>query len=87
MLLAILLEAAALGLVMRRHRWAPWAMIPLLLGHAGAIRVAAAFLVPSGDSNNYLVLLWGVQLLLGAAGLILLFRPASGAWLRSGTEA
>ena len=83
MLLVIVLEALALGIVMGRQGWARWLMIPLLLGHAFATWVAAAFLMPAGDAGSYVALLWGAQLLLAFAGLILLFVPASGAWLRS----
>lgn len=83
LLLAVLLEAAALGIVMGRQGWGRWLMIPLLLSHAFATWVAAAFLVPAGDAGRYVVLLWGAQLLLASAGLILLFVPASVAWLRS----
>jgi len=82
MLLVILLEAAVLWLVMGRHRWARWAMLPLLLGHAAAVWVAGAFLVPYGNSSNYVVLLWGAQLVLAFTGLTLLFRRSSRAWLR-----
>lgn len=83
MLLVILLEAAALGIIMGRQGWARWLMIPLLLGHAFATWVAGEFLMPAGDAGSYVALLWGAQLLLGFAGLILLFVPASGAWFRS----
>lgn len=83
LLLVILLEAAALAIVMRRHGWARWVMIPLLLGHVLATFVAAAFLVPENDAGSYVVLLWGTQLLLSFAGLVLLLVPSSGAWLRS----
>lgn len=83
MLLVIVLEAAALGIVMGRQGWGRWLMIPLLLGHAFATWIAAAFLIPEGDAGSYVVLLWGAQLLLASAGLILLFVPATGAWLRS----
>jgi hypothetical protein len=83
MLLVIVLEAAALGIVMGRQGWARWLMIPLLLGHAFATWLAGAFLIPAGDAGSYVALLWGAQLLFAFAGLILLFVPASGAWLRS----
>ena len=72
-------EAAAMG----RRGWARWVLVPLLAAHALVTLLAAAFLVPEGDSANYVLLLWGAQLLLSLAGLILLFLPASNAWLKS----
>ncbi|MEJ1193932.1 hypothetical protein [Pseudarthrobacter sp. CCNWLW207] len=83
MLLIILLEAAGLAIVNGRQGWVRWLMIPLLLVHVGAALVAAAFLVPDGDGGSYVWLLWGAQLLMAFAGLVLLFTPASNAWLRS----
>ena len=82
-LLVILLEAAMLGVVMARHGWARWALIPLLAGHVVVLLVAAAFLVPDGDAGSYVVLLWGLQLLLSLVGLVLLFIPSASAWLKS----
>jgi hypothetical protein len=81
-LLVVLVEAAALGLVMRRQAWARWALIPLLLGHLAAVWVAAAFLA-DGSATNYVVQLWAAQLLLASAGLAMLFAPSSTAWIRS----
>jgi hypothetical protein len=83
MLLVILLEAAALAIVVRRHGWARWVMIPLLPGHVMAAFVAAEFLVPANDAGSYVVMLWGAQLLLAFAGLVLLLLPPSGAWLHA----
>ena len=83
MLLVILLEAAALAIVNGRQGWVRWLMIPLLLVHVGAVLVAEAFLVPEGDGGSYVWLLWGIQMLMAFVGLVLLFMPASNAWLRS----
>ncbi|MDQ1054828.1 hypothetical protein QE394_002756 [Arthrobacter sp. SORGH_AS 212] len=83
LLLVILLEAALLGAVLARHNWARWALVPLLAVHAVATLLATAFLMPEGDSANYVMLLWGAQLLLTLVGLVLLFLPASNAWLKS----
>ena len=83
MLLVILLEAAALAIVNGRQGWVRWLMIPLLLVHVGAVLVAEAFLVPEGDGGSYVWLLWGTQMLMAFVGLVLLFMPASNAWLRS----
>lgn len=83
LLLVILLEAALLGAVMARHGWARWALVPLLAAHAVVTLLATAFLTPEGDSANYVMLLWGAQLLLALVGLVLLFFPASNAWIKS----
>jgi hypothetical protein len=83
-LLVMLLEAAMLGVTMGRHGWGRWALIPLLAAHVLILLVAAAFLVPDGDAGSYVMLLWGIQLLLALVGLVLFFLPAANAWLRSG---
>ncbi|MCU1516920.1 MAG: hypothetical protein JWQ75_1641 [Pseudarthrobacter sp.] len=83
LLLLVLLEAAALAVVAGRQGWARWVLIPLVLGHAGVLVVAAEFLVPEGDAGSYVWLLWGAQLLLALVGLVLLFMPSTNAWLRS----
>jgi hypothetical protein len=83
LLLAMLLEAVMLGVVLGRQGWARWALVPLLAGHALVMIIATAFLVPEGDSANYVLLLWGAELLLALIGLVMFFLPASGAWLKS----
>jgi hypothetical protein len=83
LLLVILLEAALLGAILARHGWARWALVPLLAVHAVVTLVATAFLMPEGESANYVMVLWGAQLLLALVGLVLLFLPASSAWLKS----
>jgi hypothetical protein len=83
-LLVILLEAAMLGVVMGRRGWARWVLLLLLAGHAVVLLVAAAFLVPDGDAGSYVVLLWGLDLLLAVAGLVFFFMPSANAWLKSG---
>ncbi len=83
LLLVILLEAALLGAILARHGWARWALVPLLAAHAVVTLLATAFLMPEGESANYVMVLWGAQLLLALVGLVLLFLPASSAWLKS----
>ena len=83
LLLVMLLEAALLGATLARHGWARWALVPLLVVHAVLTLLATAFLMPEGESANYVVVLWGAQLLLALVGLILLFLPATSAWLKS----
>lgn len=85
-LLVMLLEAAMFGVVMGRQGWARWALLTLLAGHVIVLLVAAAFLVPEGEAGSYVVLLWGLQLLLALVGLVLFFMPSANAWLKSGKE-
>jgi hypothetical protein len=87
LLLAMLLEAVMLGVVLGRQGWARWALVPLLAGHALVMIIATAFLVPEGDSANYVLLLWGAELLLAFIGLVMFFLPSSNAWLRSSKPA
>lgn len=72
-----------LGVVLGRQGWARWALIPLLAGHALVMIVAVAFLVPDGDGASYVLLLWGAELLLALAGLVMFFLPSANAWLKS----
>lgn len=83
-LLVILLEAAMLGMMMGRQGWARWALLLLLAVHAVVLLVAAAFLVPDGDAGSYVVLLWGLDIVLAVVGLMFFFMPSATAWLRSG---
>jgi hypothetical protein len=83
-LLVILLEATALGMVMGRHGRARWALLLLLAGHAVLLLVTAAFLVPHGDAGSYVALLWGFDLMTAIAGLVFFFMPSANAWLKSG---
>lgn len=80
--LVILLEAAALAIVLGKRGWARWLLILLMPGHVLAVAVTAAFLVPGGDSGNHVLGLWGAQLLLALSGLILLFTPSARTWLK-----
>jgi hypothetical protein len=82
-LLVILFEAAVLGVVMGRHSRARWALLLLLAGHVAVLLVTAAFLVPDGDAGSYVVLLWGLDLLLAVVGLACFFTPSANAWLKS----
>lgn len=83
MLLVMLLEAAMLGVVVGKQGWARWALIPLLTGHVLVMVVTAAFLVPDGDGGSYVVILWGIQILLAFVGLVLFFFPSAGSWFTS----
>lgn len=83
LLLATLLEAAALAAVSARHGWTRWLLAALLAGHVAVMAVAAAFLVPEGDAGSYVVMLWGAELLLGFVGLVAFFMPSAGRWMKS----
>ncbi|BAS10719.1 hypothetical protein AHiyo4_41410 [Arthrobacter sp. Hiyo4] len=83
LLLVMLFEAVALAIFSARHGWSRWLMIPLLAGQVMVMVVAAAFLVPEGDAGSYVVLLWGAQLLLAFAGLVAVFMPSAGGWLKA----
>lgn len=82
LLLVTVLEAAVLAAVMGRRTWGRWALVLLLAGHLPIMVLASAFLVPSGAAGSYVVMLWGAELLLAFAGLVLLFLPPAGAWLK-----
>jgi hypothetical protein len=84
LLLLVLLQAGFLSAASGRRGWARWVLIPLLASQVVVMAVATAFLVPEGDAGSYVALLWGVQLLLGFAGLLALFMPSAGRWFRSG---
>lgn len=83
LLLVILLEAAMLGVVLGRQGWARWVLIPLLAGHVLVMLVTAAFLVPEGDGGSYVMMLWGLEILLAFIGLVLFFFPSANSWLKS----
>ncbi|GGH90642.1 hypothetical protein ACFFGR_20200 [Arthrobacter liuii] len=82
LLLVTLLEAVVLAAVLGRRSWARWTLVPLLASHLLLLVPASAFLVPGGAAGSYVVMLWGAGLLLAFAGLVLLFLPSAGAWLR-----
>lgn len=84
LLLVTLLEAAALAAVLGRRAWARWVLVPLLASHLPVLLLASAFLVPRGAAGSYVVMLWVAGLALAFAGLVLLFLPSAGAWLRHG---
>ncbi|MDQ0767812.1 hypothetical protein QF031_000561 [Pseudarthrobacter defluvii] len=85
LLLVTLLEAAVLAAVLGRRSWARWTLVPLLASHVLLLFLASAFLVPAGAAGSYVVMLWGAGLLLAFAGLVLLFLPSVGAWLKRET--
>lgn len=82
LLFMIALEAAVLAAVLGRRTWARWALILLLAAHLPVLLLASEFLVPSGAAGSYVVMLWGAGLLLAITGLVLLFLPSAGAWLK-----
>jgi hypothetical protein len=84
LLLVTLLEAVALAAVLGRRAWARWVLVPLLASHLPVLLLASVFLVPTGAAGSYVVMLWVAGLALAFAGLVLLFLPPAGAWLRQG---
>jgi len=84
LLLVTLLEAAVLAAGLARRAWARWTLVPLLASHLLLLFPASAFLVPEGAAGSYVVMLWGVGLVLAFAGLVLLFLPSAGTWLKRG---
>lgn len=86
-LLVLLLQAAMLAVVSARHGWARWLMILLLAGQILVMVLASAFLVPEGDAGRNILLLWGAQLLLAFVGLVALFMPTAGRWLKEKRKA
>ncbi|WP_240471938.1 hypothetical protein [Pseudarthrobacter phenanthrenivorans] len=82
LLLVTLLEAAVLSMLMGRRIWARWTLVPLLATHVLLLLLASAFLVPGGAAGSYVVMLWAAGVALAFAGLVLLFLPSAGAWLK-----
>jgi hypothetical protein len=82
LLLVTLLEAAVLAAVLGRRVWARWTLVPLLASHLLLLFPVSAFLVPEGAAGSYVVMLWGIGLVLAFVGLVLLFLPSAGAWLK-----
>ena len=88
LLLVTVLEAAVLAAALGRKNWARWVLVLLLAAHLPVLLLASAFLVPNGADGSYVVMLWGAGLLLAFAGLVLLFLPSAGSWLkREATQA
>ena len=87
LLVVILLQAAMLAVVSARHGWARWVLILLLAGQGLVTVLATVFLVPEGDAGRNVLLLWGAQLLLAFIGLLALFMPSAGRWLKTKRKA
>lgn len=86
LLLLVLLEAGALAATAARHGWARWLMLPLLASHVLVMVLTAAFLVPAGVAAGRVVLLWSAEVFLAFCGLVALFMPSAGRWLRAGRD-
>ena len=82
LLVVTLLEAAVLAAVLGRRTWARWTLVPLLASHLLLLFPASAFLVPGGAAGSYVVMLWSAGMVLAFTGLVLLFLPPAGAWLK-----
>lgn len=84
--LVIAMEAVLLAIIFKRRSWARWALAPLVLLHAVVTVIISDFVVAPGSDGVLATVLLAAQYILAAAGLILLFLPATTAWLRSGRE-
>lgn len=82
LVLVVVVEAILLRVMMRRHGWARWVLLVVLLIHFGVVLLADASLVaPAAEGILARVLLLG-QLLLAGAGLIVSAVPGSRWWFR-----
>jgi hypothetical protein len=81
----IAVEALLLRAVVRRHRWAQWAQLLVLLVHTGVVLLAGTFLA-QGDQGVLMAGLLIVQLLFGVVALVVSVLPGSGDWFRAKNE-
>ncbi|WP_411722233.1 hypothetical protein [Mycetocola sp.] len=81
----VVLEALLLRAVLRRHRWAQWAQLLVLLAHTGVVLLAGTFLA-LGDAGVLIAALLIVQLVLGVVALVVSVLPGSGAWFQTQTD-
>ncbi|UKA49051.1 hypothetical protein LFT48_16620 [Arthrobacter sp. FW305-123] len=81
--LVIAMEAILLAVAFKRRVWARWALAPLVLLHAVVTVITADFVVAPGGDGILTTVLLAAQFILAAAGLILLFLPATTTWLLS----
>jgi hypothetical protein len=80
--LVILIQMLLLWVVMRRHGWARWALVVVLLVHAGATLLADSFLAAPGDALHIRLLLVA-QLALAFVATVIMVLPGTGAWFRA----
>jgi hypothetical protein len=83
--LILVIEALLLHAVVRRHRWAQWAQLVVLLIHACVVLFAGTF-IALGDQGMLIAVLLIAQLLLGGIALVVSVLPGSGAWFRANNE-
>jgi hypothetical protein len=83
--LVILIEALLERAVVRRHRWAQWAQLLVLVVHTGVVLLAGAF-IALGNEGLLIAVFLVVQLLLGGMALVVSVLPGSGAWFRAKNE-
>jgi hypothetical protein len=81
--LVVAMEAILLAVLFKRRIWARWALAPLVLLHAVVTVITADFVVAPGADGALTTALLAAQFILAAAGLILLFLPATTTWLLS----
>jgi hypothetical protein len=85
LVVVVVLEFLLLRGVLRRHRWAQWAQLLVLLAHSGVVALAGTF-IALGDQGVVIGGLLIVQLVLGVVALIVSVLPGSGSWFRAKNE-
>ncbi|MCU1638942.1 MAG: hypothetical protein JWL94_1589 [Microbacteriaceae bacterium] len=83
LVLVVVIEAVLLKVMMRRHAWARWALLVVLLVHSGVVLLAEASLAAPGIEGILVRLLLLGQLLLAGAGLIVSVLPGARRWFRT----
>jgi hypothetical protein len=78
----VVIEVLLLQAVIRRHGWARWVQLLVLLAHAGVAALGGSFLA-LGDQGVVIGALLTAQLVLGVVALIVSVLPGSGAWFRA----
>ncbi|GAB3040433.1 hypothetical protein GCM10027052_21940 [Parafrigoribacterium mesophilum] len=79
----IVIEAILMVVMLRRHGWARWAMLGVLVVHAAVWVVVDALVVVPDDRIGFFRILLLSQLVLAGAALVLAFFPAATAWFRA----
>lgn len=81
--LVFALEAIMLNVMLRGRGGARWALLCLLVFHAGALVLADAALIAPDNTGLYLWILLLVQLVLASAGLVFSLLPGPSRWFRA----
>lgn len=79
----IVIEMLLLWAVMRRHGWARWTLLVVLLLHAGAALLADSFLAAPGNDGLHIRLFLLAQLVFALVATVAMLLPGTGAWFRA----